>query len=99
MFEVDIEFLADVSRLFNMAALCLDTFAIEKCLRSCCRCDLNIRLAGTNQQVDAIFTNRGAGNRFQVLVAELMLKLRTRIDDASVNSRSHCNVTRPVFGS
>ena len=58
LFDVDSEFLTDVSWCFNRAAFYPDKLTIDKCLRSRCFCYLNIRLIGTHQQKYPVLTSQ-----------------------------------------
>ena len=60
--------------------------------------DVNIRLARAHQQAHAVLADDLARQRLQVLVAELAVQLRARVDDAPVDRRTHRDACRPVLG-
>ena len=98
MLDVDRQFLADIARFFDDLALDLEKPPVEEYLRSRHLGDMNIRLAGAHQQANAILANDLACQRLQVFAVELLIQLRARVDDASVDRRTDRDSSRPVLG-
>ena len=89
LLDVGFELLPYVSRFLDGAAANLERLPAEKRLGSRRLGDVNIRLASAHQQVHAILANDFARERLQVFVVELAVQLRARVDDASVDGRTH----------
>ena len=98
LLELDLELLPDVSRFLDDPARASTQLSVDERSRSRRLRDVNIRLAGAHQQVHAVLADDFACQRLQVLVVELAVELRARVDDAPVDRRAHRDGCRPVLG-
>ena len=69
--DVDRQFLADIARFFDDLAPNFEKPPVEERLGSRYLGDVNIRLAGAHQQVDAVLADDLACQRLQMFVVEV----------------------------
>ena len=95
--QFEIEFLSDVARFVDDPTRPVPRVTADERLRARRLRDLNMRLAGADEQRDAVFADDLACRRLQMSIVECAIELGARIDDTPVDRRTHRDARGPVF--